>query len=127
MKRKVLGYADSGSFDERNMPENMRSWMQFYADKIQYIANNNIQITKESTVQRARRKASKTYPSIAPILKCNWNQGEPYNIKCPMYYNEDGTTGEYSATGCVATAIAQVLYHNKYPDATKMCIPAISW
>ena len=123
---QVLGYADSGSFDESKMPENMRSWMQFYADKIEYICDNNISIKKESPVKRAARKAMKVHHSITPILKCKWNQSAPYNLKCPMYYKEDGTTGEHSVTGCVATAIAQVLYHHKYPDATKMRIPPMS-
>ena len=32
--RAVLGYADNGEFDENNIPENMRFWLQMYADEI---------------------------------------------------------------------------------------------
>lgn len=33
----VLGYSDSGSFDPANMPENMRAWLQGYADEIAWL------------------------------------------------------------------------------------------
>lgn len=122
---EILGYSDSGYIDTENMPENMRSWLQFYADKIQYIADKNIQTAPETSEAKNLRKGAKAHHSIAPILTCNWNQGDPYNQQCPEYYNGDGSTGR-SATGCVATAIAQVLYHHKYPETTKNRIPAHS-
>lgn len=122
---EILAYSDEGSFDMEQIPENMRSWLQFYEDRIKYIDENNIQIEKETTAQRQMRKASKAHHSIAPLLTCYWNQGDPYNQQCPIYYKGDGSSGR-SATGCVATAIAQVLYHHKYPAETAMRIPAHS-
>lgn len=123
---EVLGYSETGSFNESNITDNMRSWLQYYADRIRYIVDNDIEVTHETKEGRAARRGKKVYHSIAPILTCNWNQGDPYNLKCPMYYNEDGSTGEHAATGCVATAIAQVLYHHKFPAQTKMRIPGMA-
>ncbi len=121
---QVLGYTDSGTFVEDEMPENMRSWLNHYADEIKYLDDNNIQRT-ESSESKGMKKASKAHHSIAPLLTCLWDQGNPYNISCPDYYNADGTTGR-SATGCVATAIAQVLYFHKFPAQTKRTIPSLS-
>ena len=38
-----------------------------------------------------------------------WNQDSPYNDLCPLYQ------GDRSVTGCVATAMAQVLKYHNYP------------
>ena len=121
---QILGYTDSGTFVKDEMPENMRSWFNHYADEIKYLDDNNIQRT-ESSESKGMKKSSKAHHSIAPILTCLWDQGDPYNLSCPDYYNADGSTGR-SATGCVATAIAQVLYHHKFPAQTKMVIPTHS-
>jgi hypothetical protein len=42
----------------------------------------------------------------------NWGQGYPYNQYCPI----DATTGQQSVTGCVATAVAQLMAIHKYPS-----------
>ena len=48
--------------------------------------------------------------AVAPLLgNINYNQGKPYNNKCP-YLN-----GGRAVTGCVATAMAQVMRYYKYP------------
>ena len=39
----VLGYADEGSISLDNMPENMRAWLQGYADQIQWMQEHGIQ------------------------------------------------------------------------------------
>ncbi len=119
---QILGYTDSGTFDEENMPENLKGWLQNYSEQIRWVENNKSAITKAS---KSKRKISQTRHSVAPLLTCTWNQGDPYNLSCPDYYNEDGTTGR-PASGCSATALAQVMYFYKYPSETKAIIPAHS-
>lgn len=48
-------------------------------------------------------------PFVDPLVSALWDQDEPYNNMCPK------KGGRTSITGCVATAIAQVFYTNKYP------------
>lgn len=43
----------------------------------------------------------------------NWGQGYPYNQYCPI----DATTGQQSVTGCLATAVAQLMAIHKYPSS----------
>ena len=119
----ILGYVDQGTFDPDNIPENMSSWLQFYADQIKYIKDNDIQ--PDSPILKKRNKVSGTKHSIPELLTTRWNQGNPYNITCPKYYKGDGSQ-HYPAAGCVATAMAQVVYYYKFPEKTKAVIPAHS-
>lgn len=98
----ILGYADSGNLNPDNMPENMKAWLQGYADEIAWAKRNNI-TASATTAQRAHR-AVKT--AIAPLLTAQWNQSAPYNNQCPAFF----TYGQ-CVTGCLATAMAQVLYY----------------
>ncbi|MBO4551416.1 MAG: C10 family peptidase, partial [Bacteroidaceae bacterium] len=119
----ILGYVEEGTFDPDNIPENMRSWLQLYADQISFIIENDIQ-PGDPRIQK-RNKVQGTKHSIPELMKSRWNQGHPYNLTCPQYYKGDGTRA-YPATGCAATAMAQVIYYYQYPEKTKTQIPAHS-
>ena len=119
----ILGYVDQGSFDPDNIPENMRSWLQLYADQIKYIIDNDLQ--PSSPELKKRNRVIGTKHSIPELLTSRWNQGHPYNLLCPKYYKGDGTQ-HYPAAGCVATAMSQVVYYYKFPEKTKAVIPAHS-
>jgi hypothetical protein len=51
---------------------------------------------------------------VAPLLKCRWNQNYPYNILCP---EDPAGSGGHVYAGCVATAMAQVMYYWRYPES----------
>jgi len=127
----ILGYVEHGTFDPENIPENMRSWLQLYADQIKYIIDNNID--PNSPILKKRNKVRGTKHSVAEMLTTRWNQGKPYNITCPDYYLEEDKDEATAlplrhgpATGCTATAMAQVMYFYRYPDKTKAIIPSYS-
>jgi hypothetical protein len=46
---------------------------------------------------------------VMPLLRTAWNQGDPYNLKCPTI------NGRKPPCGCVATAFAQIFYYFQYP------------
>mgnify|MGYP002623921771 CR=1 FL=1 len=119
----ILGYVEQGNFDPENIPENMRSWLQGYADQIKYIVDNNLD--PSSPLLKKRNKVRGTKHSVPELLTTRWNQGQPYNITCPKYYKGDGSQ-DYPATGCTATAMAQVMNFYKYPEKTKTVIPALT-
>ena len=107
----VLGYSDSGSFSAEDMPENMRAWLDDYAGQIRCLQQN-------STLKAAQVP---NHPEVPVLLSCNWDQGDPYNQKCPVFFDES----KYGrcVTGCVATAMAQVMYYYRYPASTTQTIP----
>ena len=102
--RAVLGYSDEGHIDARNIPANMRAWLQMYADELARAA-------KAPAAADAQRSVE-YYPAVEPLIgNVAWNQDAPYNNHCPI----DPKTQKRSVTGCMATAAAQVMYHHKYP------------
>ncbi|MBO7140073.1 MAG: C10 family peptidase [Prevotella sp.] len=122
----VLGYTDSGSFDEDTMPDGLRWLLQCYTEQMAQLDSlfalydaNKLE-TSANDVGLYNKISRHT---VAPLLPMTWNQGDPYNQLCPIYYNEDGTQGGRSATGCVATAMAQVIGYYRWPVALKRSIP----
>ena len=104
----IIGYSDEGTFDLQDMPENLRSWLQSYIDQIKWMEKNHINAAT-NTVRRATAVKS----SVSPLLSTLWDQNAPYNNMTPLY---DGVN--HAATGCVATAMAQVMNYHKWPAAT---------
>ena len=101
--RQVLAYSDSGKLDIADMPENMRYWLQCLAADMQLLIDAGYQ----PQAVNSRRAASDVKKEITKMLPCQWNQQEPYNDYCPLE-GDDRTL-----TGCVATAMAQLLYYHK--------------
>ena len=107
---EVLGYSYKGTFDESQLPMHFKSFLQTYADEIQYLDDAKI-----TEIQRAPRRAEEQdYEPIEPLLTSHWDQGSPYNGLCPSN----------SPTGCAATSTAQVMYYHKWPAATIAEIPS---
>ncbi|MBR5170962.1 MAG: C10 family peptidase [Muribaculaceae bacterium] len=108
----ILGYCDHGTFNEQQMPSNMRSWLESYMACAAAV--------KDVNTSHALRSAPgvPTKTPIAPLLICQWNQDAPYNDQCPVI------DGQHCATGCTNTAIAQVMFYHKWPAGTTATIPS---
>ena len=110
----VLGYSDGSSYDEQTMPENMRAWMQGYIAEMRYLESKGY---RSAPLRSASPKAA-----ISPLLTTKWNQAAPFNNNCPI----DNSTQQRSVTGCVATAMAQVInYHIQNHNAPTQIVAAI--
>ncbi|MBO7120103.1 MAG: C10 family peptidase [Bacteroidaceae bacterium] len=121
----ILGYVDHGSFDPDNIPVNMRTMLQMYSDEIKYVIDNDIQPGDPRI--KGRNKVAGTRHSVPELLTTRWNQGHPYNLTCPQYYDEGDTTltlKSYPATGCTATAMAQTIAFYRYPNSLRKNIPS---
>ena len=105
----VLGYSYHGTYNAEDIPDNMRAWLQGYADEYQYLQTHGD--AKGASLTSVEGGA------VRPLLECRWNQPFPYNNLCPMI------NGERAVTGCVATAMAQVMYYHKWPKQTINVIP----
>lgn len=101
---EILGYTDSGNFDYDSISENMKWWLGEYSREIKYLIEHPEIKTKEAEV-KALDKA------VLPLLGAiAWDQGAPYNDQCPMYDDS-----RRCATGCLATAMAQIMYYHRWP------------
>lgn len=103
----VLGYAESGVFDVAMLPDNARAWIRGLA-AVDGGNGQNGQFGLNGQDVQSERAA------VRPLLKTQWAQKWPYNQVCP----------NNSATGCVATAMAQVMKYFEWPQAETTAIPA---
>ncbi len=101
---EVLGYSDKGSFDPNNMSPALQYWLECYDEQLAALDN-------ESAAQPRRATAV-----VQPLLKSQWSQSDPYYRQTPTY---DAKGYYHCVTGCVATAMAQVMYYHKYPTKGK--------
>ena len=112
----ILGYCDEGEFSEETMPDNFKALMLSYENELSQMSDKDIDLMQSPW------KIS--HKAIAPMLKSKWNQGyvtttgNVFNCQCPTYNNY------YCLTGCVAVAMAQVMYYHRYPSSTKQAIPS---
>lgn len=104
----VLGYSDSGNIDVNNIPCNMQWWLDEYERQIDYLQKHN------ASSYHAPKKTDNRLP-VTPMLTTHWSQGYPYNKYCPI----DSATGTRCLTGCVATAMAQVMYYHRNRSANQ--------
>lgn len=114
----ILGYTDAGSFDEQTLPDNMKAWLQGYADELRWMEQHPDIAQADASFQKAPRKTF-AKSTILPLLTSEWNQDEPYNNSCPDFFSNGKCV-----TGCVATAMAQVMYYHQWPAATTKQIDA---
>lgn len=109
----VLGYAESGRFDAATMPENMRAWLDG-VDGVDGVDGQDGLDGQSAQVAHQAAPAAQPLDPIRPLIRTAWAQREPYNNLCP-----DG-----SPTGCVATALAQVMKYHEWPQDSTAAIPA---
>lgn len=97
----VLGYADR-AVDPDNLPPAFVYMLESYADEIEWMRAHGVSGGEI-------RLAAPQRAAIAPMCKTQWNQSTPFNNDCPEY------NGSKCVTGCVATAMAQVMKYYQYP------------
>ena len=107
----ILGYSLTDKFVVDNMPENLRWWLQGYNDEIQYTIDNQIgqspDISKEwQELSNGKNDIGEVTVIVAPLIQSNWKQDAPFNNLCPSN----------CVTGCVATAMAQVMRYHCFPE-----------
>ncbi|PKL85904.1 MAG: hypothetical protein CVV22_05060 [Ignavibacteriae bacterium HGW-Ignavibacteriae-1] len=112
----ILGYSDEGAFDPSNIPQNAQKWFEEYKSQIRYVIDNNIAATQEiqeewNNYLSSNHNLLKVAASVNPLVQTKWDQSPYYNDLCPFDY----TANERTVSGCVATAMAQIMKFWNYP------------
>jgi hypothetical protein len=102
---EILGYSETGVFDWGKAPSNVKWLLNFYKQFIDHLGTNPTQARSSDTPVSASDKKT-----ITSFVKTQWGQFAPYNNQCPEL------NGERCATGCVATAMAQIINYCKWPQ-----------
>lgn len=116
----VIGYSFDGAFDFESAPTHYKGFLLNYAEQIEFARANNISATPEfdAAWNELRQEDVTSYGvtrdrDVQPLLHHNWDQGSPYNVMCP---EDPAGPGGHVWVGCVATAMAQIMYYWRYPE-----------
>ena len=112
----ILGYSDAGNFDPQNIPVNMYEWLQGYENDINRAISDGVSISAETAanwtkLSRGQGLSPKRSRSVEALVSTKWNQSAPFNNLCPY----DNSHSERTVTGCVVTAMAQIMKYWNYP------------
>lgn len=100
----VLGYGLNGALSDNpsEWPVSLHSWLAFVTEIEQ-------RLEADPALAASLQHAAQSTTPIQPLMTSKWGQDWPFNLQCPV------RDGALSVTGCMATSISQVLYHQKYP------------
>lgn len=120
----VIGYSEQGTITpEGTLPDGLRYWLGYAAEAAAY-AEQHPEAVAPHPAKAARHgvtpgmnyaKGIDYNKDIAPLLEnspignIQWGQDAPYYDQCPM------KGGRRCYTGCMATAMSQVLAYHQYP------------
>ena len=97
---KVLAYSKEASIDMANLNPEARYLFESYRQVYEELGKNKTLTTRAGAVTKAA-------DAVQPLLKSKWGQDYPYSKQT------------HYMTGCVATAVAQVMYYHKWPTQGK--------
>lgn len=102
----LLAFDDKSDFSFTNLPSHIESWIKGY----ECLFNNNSGAKRE--LEKWMKASQTDYEDVAPLLgNKEWGQDNPYNLLCPAI------DGKNCPTGCVATAISQIMSYHKWPSS----------
>ena len=108
---EILGFAPEGSFSDMQENPTFGSWLAAMSAEMASAGNFESRLTHSET----------SAPDVPPMLTTKWGQNAPYNKYCfstyPGYRPPIGWKPSQAVTGCVATAMAQVMRYHEWPQA----------
>jgi len=116
----VLASSLTGEIDPQDLPPSFVAWMKYYQRQIDAVVSRNLEQNPAvaSMWQQLAEGQSittgtlETY-AVDELLTTLWNQSPYYNQLCPY----DSGANARTLTGCVATAMAQIMAYWKFPAA----------
>ena len=100
----VLGYSDT-QFTADGMPPAMQWWMEMAEHALQTALDNGYEMTPTAELRDGK------YPEyVDELLTTRWDQSMPFNKELVRI------TGKSYPTGCMATAMAQIMKYHSYPS-----------
>ena len=123
----ILAYSHTNRFETKDMPSNLRSWLQSYEEQIAWWreqtsgkgglpASDPNAPLQDWNLLLSNEPGSIAIPKsgnvVGPLLTTEWDQNQYYNALCP---NDNHGPGGHAWAGCVATATAQIMKKWNFP------------
>lgn len=116
----ILGYSEESAFDANNIAPGLYDMMRIYRRAIENGKNTKATATPEIAAEwKSLENTGYVKPAmrgrfVEPLCTTKWDQSWPYNKYCPDQSANWASHG-HVVTGCVATAMAQVMAYWDYP------------
>lgn len=111
----IVAYSTDGTFDPQNIAPAFQGWLNEQVQPIAHAQNYNLEPLDEAKSQWKELENNQlpyfgtSSKAIVKLLTSTWNQEPLYNNMCPI------VNGQHAVTGCVATAMAQIMYYWRFP------------
>lgn len=106
----ILAYSTESIFPAGDLPEQVAKWFEGYTQELRATIQQGTISAPQVTAQWARVLTDDLQFNVAeravnPLVQTNWGQAPNVNAQCPGG----------SVTGCVATAMAQIMKYHNHP------------
>ena len=114
----LLGFSFSGKYTGEDQPSAFSWFISSMVSQLYRAVSGNIPAPASVSAEwehftREPFQVEKSGASVNPLLSTTWDQGCYYNDSCPV--SSSSYHCHHVVTGCVATAMAQVLKYWKFP------------
>lgn len=108
----ILGYSATGTFSTSDMPDNLRSWLEWYGEVIQCARDNRWSASPETREEweHGLTLFDLDNSQSVQLETAQWGQQSPFNDLCPVI------DGRRCPSGCVATATAIIMRYHQWPE-----------
>ena len=110
----ILGYSDESTIPREITNPATKEWFDGYSSEIYNIVKHGL--SNQETMKKWDAMLAGNFDAptrdVSPLLSTTWDQGCFYNALCPTAAG--GNCG-HVWTGCVATAMAQVMKYHNFP------------
>ena len=101
----LLAYVPESQALADSLPPALQTWLRLYAEELAWADSVGYGATDTDTAAAAATAAATSERAdVDYLVLAEWNQGSPY-------YNDCVFANTYCYTGCVATAMAQIMYY----------------
>ena len=118
----IIGFSLEDNFPDQILSQSLENWMSNVKKQINIAAKSKLN-SPFSSVWNSLLDEDYTYlnnknevKGVGELLTLRWDQGVPYNNQCPPHAQGPGG---HCLTGCVATAMAQIMKYWNYPERGK--------
>jgi len=120
----ILAFSNNGFFNEYNISNGIQDWIN---DRVSIVTmleeDEETQVSEDveeqwdcfapPVDQEEIVSGGTIYEQVGPLLETRWGQGRGYN----EYVKYNNCTAGNAPTGCVATAMAQIIKYHEYPNS----------
>lgn len=104
----IIAYSESNGFQGTESPWK-KNLIHAYSEQLRKLKERGRIVEQRSLPFRLDKMHSM---NVLPLLKTTWGQDYPFNEYCPTSINET----IHNLTGCVATALSQIMFYHKFPS-----------